>query len=134
MLRQNNSGLSLVIIGDERYVPKKLRRSESVVLKGTLKRSEVLGTLKSSRYYISTTRIENSSNAASEGAVFAEESFISDIGPHRELLGNARFDQVRVAGVNRPLLHVVGANMSSASLKPWGDVICEMINRVNRIG
>ncbi|MDQ6770850.1 MAG: hypothetical protein M3Z54_12780 [Gemmatimonadota bacterium] len=130
MLRQANEGLSLVIIGNDEYVPKQLRRRAEIVLKGVLRRRDVLKTLSTSRYYISTTRIENSSNAASEGVVFAQESFVSDIAPHRELLAGTPFRLVKIPGVARPLLHVVGADMSAANLRSWQEVISDMISRV----
>lgn len=130
MLRSTTDGLRLVIIGNERSVPKRVRRSKSVDLRGTLERAEVIKTLRNSRYYISATHIENSFNAASEGVVFAEESFISDIEPHRELLASTRFEQVTLPGLRRPMLHVVGHNLSAAPLRTWEEIIRDMIIRV----
>jgi hypothetical protein len=89
MLKKTNSQLKLVIIRSVLTVPAALRESWDVVVRGVLTRPEVIDCLRKSRYYISTARIENSYNAASEGVFLAEESYISDIGPHRELQMNS---------------------------------------------
>jgi glycosyltransferase involved in cell wall biosynthesis len=130
MLRQANDGLRLVIIGNLRYVPSALRRNDSVELKGVLKRHDVIQNLRKSKFYISTTHIENSFNAASEGVVFAQESFISDIGPHRELLVDTPFKTVWIPGIKRPILHVARSNVSGANLQSWHDIISDMVAKV----
>lgn len=130
MLRNGNSNLKLTVIGGEKAIPRALRRSHSVVTTGILGRSEVIEHLRRSRYYISTTRIENSYNAASEGVFFAEESYISDIGPHRELLLNMSVERVAVPDVARPILHVKRDDLCGANLKRWHDVVSEMIGHV----
>ncbi len=60
MLRNKNSGLKLMIIGDERPIPGGLRHNKNVIIKGVLQRSEVIHLLRKSKYYISTTCIDNS--------------------------------------------------------------------------
>jgi hypothetical protein len=75
-----------VVIGDAKHVPGWLCRRPEVMIRGSLERPVVIDILRRSRIYISATHIENSYNAAAEGAFLAEESFISDIPPHRELL------------------------------------------------
>jgi hypothetical protein len=134
MLRRVKSQLKLVIIGDEKGIPPQIRQQPSVSVKGVSKRPDVMEILKKSKYYISTTLIENSYNAASEGVFCAEESFISDIGPHRELLDGMRLERVSVPGVHRPLLHVRRADLTAVNLKSWNDVIVDMISHVGRIG
>jgi glycosyltransferase involved in cell wall biosynthesis len=126
-LREKMGGLRLSVIGDPRYVPKKAALDGNVTIHGVLPRSEVIRRLRSSEFYISTTLIENSYNAASEGAFLANESYVSDIGPHRELFANTQFDQVSIPGVNRPLLHVRRSALKGAHLKTWDTVIMEML-------
>ena len=57
----------------------------------------------------------------------AEESYISDIGPHREMLVNSRFEEVTIPSVNRPLLHVKCKDLTGLRLKTWDTVVVEMI-------
>jgi hypothetical protein len=127
MLRKINGELKLMIIGNEKTIPEKLRHNNSIIIAGLLRRSEVIEYLRKARYYISTTRIENSYNAASEGVFFADESYISDIGPHRELLASMPFDRVSVPNMTKPILHVNREDISGANLKSWESVITDMI-------
>jgi glycosyltransferase involved in cell wall biosynthesis len=129
MLRATNPDLKLMVIGNPTWVPRDLRAKEGVVMRGTLKQSDVIDVLRRSKYYISTTRIENSYNAASEGIFFADESYISDIGPHRELLLNEAFDCVSIPGISRKMLRVRQDGLSGANLKSWKTVVVEMIAR-----
>ena len=130
MLKQGTSRLKLMVIGNETLIPREVRDRPNMIVTGMLPRSEVMERLRKAKYYISTTRIENSYNAASEGVCFADESYISDIEPHRELLRNTPFEQVSIPGMREPVLHVKRENMSQANLKVWEDVVTEMIAKV----
>ena len=129
MLRQGNDQLKLVIIGDDKAIPDELRNNKNITIKGAIKRNEVIECLRRTRYYISTTLIENSYNAASEGVLFADESYISDIEPHRELLMDMPFDYVSIPKMSKPVIHVKRANISGVNLKTWHEVIADMIGR-----
>lgn len=130
MLRSSNSGLKLIIIGCEMTIPKKLRLNENVIIKGMLPRESVFEYLKNSKYFITTSRIENSSNATSEGVIFSSESYISDIEPHRELLINESYDYVSVPHIDTPIIHVKSKNLTGSNLKSWDDVIIDINNLV----
>jgi len=132
-LRGSDQGLKLHVIGNEKYIPRALLSSllsnPQIIIRGVLPRPEVVSCLRQSKYYLSTTLIENSYNAASEGIFLAEESYISDIGPHRELLANERFDEVSVPGLRRRMLHVARSRLKGVNLKTWDTVIMEMLDR-----
>lgn len=128
-LRSTQPGLRLAVIGNPAWIPRSLRRRPQVLIAGLRSRAEVIASLRSSAVYISTTRIENSYNAASEGIFLADESYISDIGPHRELLQGERFERVRFTGVDGTLLKVRRRELSGVQLKSWETVIIEMIER-----
>jgi glycosyltransferase involved in cell wall biosynthesis len=129
-LRQSNPGLKLVVIGDEKQLPGWLRRHSDVVIRGRLEQHAVIEALRRSRFYISATHVENSYNAAAEGAFLASESFISDIPPHRELLQGESFEPIRSAGLNRPFLHLHRDRLKGANLKSWHTIITQMIDRL----
>ena len=129
MLKTTNPDLKLMVIGNPNWIPHALRGRDGVVICGSLARAAVMDCLRKSRYYISTTCIENSYNAASEGIFLADESYISDIGPHRELLVRETFDIVSVPGVGRTLLKVRRESLSGVNLKSWNTVVGEMIAR-----
>ncbi|MDP1604342.1 MAG: hypothetical protein Q8M03_13885 [Legionella sp.] len=130
MLRVKNPLLKLKIIGDETRIPANLREDKSIIITGALPRNKVIEELQKSTYYISTTHIENSYNAASEGIFFAEESYISAIGPHQELLSGMPFEKIAVPNMKRSVLRVKRENISPEHLKTWNNVITEMIEHV----
>jgi glycosyltransferase involved in cell wall biosynthesis len=129
MLKKARPRLKLRVIGSEATLPATLRRREDVLVLGLLKRSEVVDFLRESKYYISMTYIENSYNAASEGIFLADESYVSDIGPHQELLESTKFRKMEVPGIDRMMLHVKRDEVLGRTLKAWNDVISEMILR-----
>jgi hypothetical protein len=128
-LRKSDSRLTLMIFGNPRWIPRELTRGQNVVIRGEQPRSTVIECLRKTRIYISTTRIENSYNAAAEGIFLASESYISDIGPHRELLRGMPFEQTRPPGVRTSMLHVHRDRLTVANLQSWESVIVGMITR-----
>jgi len=130
MLRTTNSQLKLVLIGNEKDIPNDLRANNDIIIRGALKRKDVIECLRESKYHISTTRIEGSYNAAAEGVLLVDESYISDIEPHRDLLENIPFERVSIPNMNEPVLHVKRADMSVSHLKVWEDIITDLVNQV----
>lgn len=131
-LQARQPDLKLTIIGDAKPVPGWLRRHPDVSCPGTLARTAVIDCLRHSRFYISSTYVENSYNGAAEGAYLASESYISDIPPHRELLLGETAERLCILGLQRPVLHVVRNKLRGLNLKSWHSVITEMIARVAR--
>jgi len=132
MLRERNPRLRLVVIGDEAHIPSRVRRADGVSVAGRLTSEAVIRHLRSTKHYISTSRIENSSNADVEGVFLADESYLSDIGPHRELLAGEPFERVMVPGVPRGLLHARRTRLSGRNLVSWERVMEDMLGEVGR--
>lgn len=128
-LKKKNNFLKLILVGDKKSIPKYFINNDNVILKGIIKHNEVIELLKKTKYYISTTKIENSFNAASEGIFFADESFISDIGPHRELLENEIYKFLLIPNLSNKVLDVKKINIEGKNLKSWNDIIAEMIEK-----
>lgn len=126
-LREKNPTLTLVIAGIKEDVPDFIQRDPLVILRGVLPQREVCALLMEAKYYITATLIENSYNAASEGAFLAQEAFVSDIGPHRELLKNTPYSRLDTLKTRQPSLHVRRDDMQINHLKSWDQVIREMI-------
>lgn len=127
MLRERNPGLGLVVIGDADCVPSELRRDPAVQLRGLRPRPEVIARLRAARFYISTTYIENSFNAASEGAFLADESYVSDIPPHRELLESVAYEILPIPGSGRRVLRVKRGEARHANIRSWQEIITDMV-------
>ncbi len=132
-LKKQNKLLKLFLIGDKDTIPAQLMGNKDIVATGIIQQSDVIEFLKKTKYYISTTLIENSFNAASEGMVFADESYISDIGPHRELLENEPFEQVSISHVSNPIIRIKREDIIGKNLKLWDDIIFELIQKVNKL-
>jgi hypothetical protein len=133
MLKNKNHMLKLFLIGSRDTIPTELLNNIDVVATGTLQQSEVIDFLKKSKYYISTTLTENSFNAASEGVVFADESYISDIAPHRELFINEHCERLLFPKFPHSIIRVKKEDIVGKNLKLWDDIILELIEKVNKL-
>ena len=128
-MRQSNPELQLLIAGIKEDVPDYVRKDNQVNLQGVLSQPQICELLMKAKYYLTATLIENSYNAASEGVFFARESFVSDIGPHRELLQNVNYKIINNLGTQIPSLYINHQNLNSDILKSWDHVINEMIRQ-----
>lgn len=128
-LQSSQPNLKLIVIGVPEQVPREIRDSPSVTLTGVLPRAEVVRHLAGASHYISTTTLENSYNAASEGVFLARESWVSDIPVHRELLGNEKHEVVRFPGVRASVLHVKRDSITTSQLRSWDRVIVDVLER-----
>lgn len=59
--------------------------------------------------------------------VLANESYVSDIAPHEELLRDVLFDLVSVPNLTQSVIHVRRADVSPKKLKMWEQVVTEMM-------
>jgi glycosyltransferase involved in cell wall biosynthesis len=132
-LKENNPELKLIIIGDKKYLSKHILKHKDVNVKGLLSRKEVISLLLNCKIYISTTLIENSYNAASEGIFFADESYISDIEPHRELLKGLNYELIKFDKIDQKLIYVQRNEINLQNLKLWRNIIEELIVKVDEI-
>jgi hypothetical protein len=124
--------LKLYIIGKDNLISKKIKKDQDVyIINKFLDRILLLDYLRKCKYYITTTRIENSYNASSEGIYFADESLISDIDPHRELLENVKYERIAIPKSKRSVLHIYRKNINGSVLKSWNEIIIDMINHIN---
>jgi hypothetical protein len=96
----------------------------------TIKHNEVIEFLQKSKYYISTTKIENSFNAASEGIIFCNESYISDIPPHRELLENETYEIVSIPKLSHKMIKTKKNDIKGKNLITWDNVIKNILKKV----
>jgi hypothetical protein len=128
-LKARNPRLKMVVIGVAENIPADIRQAGDVTCIGVLPREAVVDYLKHASFYISTTMLENSYNAASEGVFLARESYVSDIPVHRELLGEELQNIAPVPGVGMRLMHVRRSEISPTALKTWDQVIADMLDR-----
>ena len=126
-LKTTNKSLQLEIFGDKNSVGSVIRNDPCVTLLGEAPRIDILKALRSAKYYINTTLVENSWNSALEGLLLAEQSAISLIPPHIELLrGDQQISHLNVK--SRIPVGILGIeNIDLDKLKTWHEVILETI-------
>jgi len=92
MLQETGKVESLIIIGAQESVPNIILEDPSVLSMGTIESAQVYEELAKASIYITTSLIENSSVAALEGLYLCSHSYLSQIGPHREMLEDAQLE------------------------------------------
>ena len=127
-LKAKNPKLRLIIIGDSMMIPNKIKNEHYVDALGVIPHSKVVTLLSSSRFYINTSKVENSWNSASEGILLARESFISGIKPHLELVDIIAHDKYIF---DNGIIHVENKNVTSKGLLNWSNIILDMIKLVD---
>ena len=125
--------LHLYIIGDVKFLDKNIQRDKNITFLGLLPRYDVIQYLKKSKYYISTTLLENSYNAAAEGLFLSSESFISNIEPHIELIKHFNYKILDLNTKNFNILHVNKNDIQINNLKNWDTIINELILVIDKI-
>lgn len=126
-LETNNIGLKLAIFGEKQTVPYQIKKDVNIELYGVTEHKEVLKFLANCKFYINTTMIENSWNAASEGIFLARESYISKIPPHNELLSDIKTTTSKTLDIFDKVMHVSRDNLKISKLITWEEIIKEMI-------
>jgi hypothetical protein len=131
-LRTGQPDLRLHIFGSSKILPRGVFRRPEISVEGFVTRERVLSVMSTARYYISTTIVENASNASSEGIFSAERSIVSDIKPHRELLDGEECEQVSLPKVRMPLLLVRRDQLTGKNLRSWDHVVRRMLTTMDK--
>ena len=124
--------LKLYIIGDKKFLPSNIYNDKNITCLGLLPRRDVINLLKKSKFYISTTLLENSYNAAAEGLFLSNESFISDIEPHFELVNSYKYNILDLNTLNCSIIHVKKKDIQINNLKKWETIIHELISNIEK--
>lgn len=129
-LKETYKELIMVIVGDSSMISSEIVSDKSVDITGEIDHKEVIDLLSSAKFYINTSKVENSWNAASEGVLLASESYVSRIEPHFELLTTIANNNYVFDG---DLIHVKRKNISVENLMAWSDIIQNMIKLVKTL-
>jgi glycosyltransferase involved in cell wall biosynthesis len=117
----------LLIVGNAESVPLRVRKKPYVACLGILPRSQVLQHLRRSQVFISTSEIENSSNAVLEALALGGAAILSDIPSHRELIGDRETESLVVDGLHY-LKVDARAGVGDLSQYSWDKVIARMLS------
>ena len=122
----------LLIIGNRGSVPLGVRRKPYVECLGVLPHQQVLQRLGQSQVFISTSEIENSSNAVLEALALCGTVVVSDIPSHRELIGKGAGQPLVVDDL--PYLQVdAGAYALDRSQHSWNKTISQMLSTMDAL-
>jgi glycosyltransferase involved in cell wall biosynthesis len=120
----------LLIVGNPESIPLSVRRKPYVECLGILPHQHVLQHMRQSQVFISTSEIENSSNAMLEALALCETVMVSDIPSHRELIGNSVGQPLVVEGL--PYLQIdAGACALDLSQYSWNKTISHMLSTMS---
>jgi glycosyltransferase involved in cell wall biosynthesis len=117
----------LLIVGNLESIPLSVKRKPYVECLGILPRPEVLQHMRQSQVFISTSEIENSSNAVLEALALGETVVLSDIPSHRELIGNGAGQPLFVDGLCYLQLDA-GVCALDLSQYSWNKTISSMLS------
>ena len=131
-LRMGEPDLRLHIFGSSKILPRGVFGRPEISVEGFVTRERILSVMSTARYYISTTIVENASNASSEGIFLAERSIVSDIEPHRELLDREVYEQRSLPKVRMPLLFVRRDQLTGKNLCSWDNVVKSMLTAMGK--
>jgi len=121
----------LLVVGNVEGIPLGVRRKPYAACLGVLPRPQVLREMRQSQVFISTSEIENSSNAVLEALALGGTVVLSDIPSHRELIGKRQVESFAVDGL-RYLLLDAGACALDLSEYSWDRIIARMLSFMQR--
>jgi glycosyltransferase involved in cell wall biosynthesis len=130
-LKKHDSSLvKLHVVGPTNLLPKAVKNHEDVVCHEHKNHSQLIELLASTKVYISSSQIENSSNAALEGLMLCDSIYLSDIPSHRELLsktgGYSNYKNALPGG--QQYLCTARPLSTDGIFHTWDEVLAQMVN------
>jgi len=131
-LQSQNKEMHLHIFGDTTTIPIEIKADPKVIIEGMQERSSIINLLRRASFYINTSLVENSWNAAAEGIFLAKESFISDIPAHRELISGFNYENLNIMDTVVPILRLKNEKLKTNHLTTWDDEIRKIVKIVKK--
>jgi glycosyltransferase involved in cell wall biosynthesis len=127
-LQARNPNLhTLKIVGDKRQIPSSVLRDYRVEALGSGLDNDVLyQLLRGAEYYVSTSGIENSSTAVSEGLLLSKKVVLSDIPSHREAIKGLAVSYVDVPSRGAFVEATKAGAQATVPTPSWSDVITKL--------
>jgi len=118
----------LLIVGDSKRIPRAIRTAFDVEAKGFIPNTAIKSMLRSASYFISTSEVENSSNAVLEGLQHTKKAILSNIPSHQEMLKSDSDKQFQYQG--KDYLIVNQNDVSDDAIAEWSSEISKMLGRM----
>ena len=119
---------NIIIVGNVDNVPENIKCQEDVELISYLNDKEYFLTLARADIFISTSIVENSSNAVLEGLILSKKIIISDIPSHREILTFANGSNRNIVGYD--MLVFDKKSISLNKFQSWHLIINKMLSEM----
>ncbi len=87
-IKEANNLKKFIIVGSANNIPRSVINDKFVEILPSISRENLLNLLYNAEYYISTSQIENSSNAVLEALLLSKNIILSNIPSHNEMLKN----------------------------------------------
>ena len=134
-LKEGMGLTKLVILGDEKQIPKVLQIARDVEIRPFAADNDFESYLKKASCFISTSEVENSSYAVQEGLQFTKKAILSNIPSHREMLKNCIEPKISRCGIE--YLLVERSDIRVEAMTEWSHQIEKMLIsmgfRLNRV-
>jgi hypothetical protein len=93
-IKEVNNLKKFIIVGSINNLPRSVIKDRFVEIKPNISREDLLSLLYNAEYYISTSQIENSSNAVLEALLLSKNIILSNIPSHNEMLENFKTKKI----------------------------------------
>jgi hypothetical protein len=128
-IKEANSLKKFIIVGSANNIPRSVRDDKFVEILPSISRENLLNLLYNAEYYISTSQIENSSNAVLEALLLSKNIILSNIPSHNEMLKNLKTKTITLNNIEFNTLKNIDNNKIEAI--SWVEVSKKMFDIIN---
>ena len=128
-IKEANNLKKFIIVGSASNIPRSVINDKFVEIVPSMSRENLLNLLYNAEYYISTSQIENSSNAVLEALLLSKNIILSNIPSHNEMLRNFKTKTITLNNIEFHTLKNIYNNKIEAI--SWVEVFKKMFDIIN---
>ena len=128
-IKEANNLKKFIIVGSANNIPRSIKSDKLVEIVPSISRKDLLNLLYNAEYYISTSQIENSSNAVLEALLLSKNIILSNIPSHNEMLRNLKTKTITLNNTEfHTLKNIYNNKIEEIS---WVEVFKKMFDIIN---
>ena len=127
-IKEANNLKKFIIVGSASNIPRSVINDKFVEIVPSMSRENLLNLLYNAEYYISTSQIENSSNAVLEALLLSKNIILSNIPSHNEMLRNFK---TKTITLNNTEFHSLKNIYNKIEAISWVEVFKKMFDIIN---
>ena len=128
-IKESNNLKKFIIVGSVSNIPRSVINDKFVEIIPSVSRENLLNLLYNAEYYISTSQIENSSNAVLEALLLSKNIILSNIPSHNEMLKNIKTKTITLNNIEFNSIKNIDNNKIEAI--SWGEVPKKMFDIID---